>query len=148
MWEKIEKMRNREYGERKRMTLFVSIVVTALIAFVWSTAVLPRTFTLSDDGTLSAAITMTPFQTFKEDAGLIWGDIIKSTRNLGDQINEIRGTEEEEGPLPAKEGEMPSSRGDELPAGWTFGDDSEASLEVLDDNTEASEFDIMPEIEG
>lgn len=148
MWEKIEKMRNREYGERKRMTLLVSIVVTALIAFVWSTAVLPRTFTLNDDGTSSAANTMTPFQTFKEDAGLVWDDIINSTRNLGDQFNEIRGIEGEENPLPEEGIEALSPRGDELPAGWTFGDDSETSLEVLGDDTETSEFDIMPEIEG
>lgn len=93
MWDRIEKMRKKSFAERKRATFFISVGVTALIAFVWGTAVLPRTLTLQGDES-TRADAVTPFATLSEDVGLIWGDIQAGIDELGEGLSHLMGKEE------------------------------------------------------
>jgi hypothetical protein len=158
---RIEKMRKKSYAERQRATLFVSVFLTALIAFVWGTVILPQTLATNKTET-SRADTITPLKTLSEDVGIIVGDIRRGIDQLGLVISETFGGEDE--PFVEVENEVGvpplGSRGEnplaeEESAYEVFGESDidlgetdEASLETtLLDSSAPSPAEVEPEIE-
>lgn len=73
MWDWIEKNRKKSRKERSRLTFIMSSILTGVIALVWGTVVLPRTFTLNDRSE-SRANASTPFKVLTENLGVIIDD--------------------------------------------------------------------------
>ncbi|MEX0933561.1 MAG: hypothetical protein WDZ74_02280 [Candidatus Paceibacterota bacterium] len=110
--DRIKKMREKSYGERRRTTFLISFSCTAIIAFVWGTVVLPQTLTLEETES-SRATTVSPFKTLTEDVGIIFGDIQVGVDELGKEFNRLwssdAGEEQEEVMVPASSRDESSS---------------------------------------
>jgi hypothetical protein len=87
--ENIKKMRKKSYADRQRATLIVSVSLTVVIVFVWSTLILPKTLAVSSERESSRADMVTPLKTLSEDIGIIFGDIQKGATQLGVEIERI-----------------------------------------------------------
>lgn len=83
MLDKIEKMRKKSRAERQRMTVFLSIGITAVVALIWGTAILPRVFTLNNSENSRADAT-SPFKVFTESLGFIADDARKGWTDVMD----------------------------------------------------------------
>ena len=92
---RIEEMRKKSYDERRRTTFLVSLSLTAVIAFVWGTVVLPQTLTLQEAES-SRATTASPFKTLTEDVGILFGDIQIGIDELGTEVNRLWNSGENE----------------------------------------------------
>lgn len=86
--DRIEEMRKKSYGERRRTTFLVSFSLTAVIALVWGTVILPQTLTLQEVES-SRATTASPFKTLAEDVGMVLGDIQTGVGELGNEFNRL-----------------------------------------------------------
>lgn len=110
--DRIEEMRKKSYGERRRTTFLISFSLTAIIAFVWATVILPQTLTL-DEAESSRAATASPFKTLAEDVGIVFGDIQTGVDDLGTQFNRLwnssKGDQQEEVVLPTSPRDESSS---------------------------------------
>lgn len=156
--DRIEEMRKKSYGERRRTTFLVSFSLTAVIALVWGTVILPQTLTL-DEVESSRATTASPFKTLADDVGIVFGDIQVGVDQLGKEFGRLWGgvgaKKEEEAPMPASPRDESSAvditGGVSLPS--TDGVDTEEEVELLGEevinNTETlDETEVELEIEG
>lgn len=130
MLEKIEEMRKKSYGERQRFTLFVSFGLTAIIAFVWGTVVLPRTISMNKEKDSLEASIATPFSSLTQDANVVWKDIKANIDKLGGAINEFQGERDKESTLKDGSVEEPTTRGEDF-----SGNEDVASPEVYQGNS-------------
>jgi len=87
MFDKIEKLRKRGYGERKRITLLLSASFTLIVAFVWGTTILPKTIVLEGEtNKKQSAEVISPFESLSEDFGVILGDLKSGIRDFSKEI--------------------------------------------------------------
>lgn len=102
MLDRIERMRKKSRAERQRTTVFLSIGITAIIALVWGTVILPRVFTLNNRDS-SRADASSPFKVFMESLGFIADDAKKGWTEVIDVFQgdntEVENLDEKESDL-------------------------------------------------
>ena len=154
-------MRKKSYDERRRTTFLISFSLTAVIAFVWGTLILPQTLTLQEAES-SRATTVSPFSTLAEDVSLIFGDIQVGVNELGKEFNRLRSSangeqQEETAPLttPRDESFFIDSTGEfSLPSTYSIDpDEIQGALEEGEEGVDndagiLSETEAELEIEG
>lgn len=104
----IKKIRKGSREQRERVTLFLSLAITGIIALVWGTVMLPRTLSSHNSNKAQSSsplsVLIENFSTMAEDAKKGWGEIqqVFDSDESGEEEKEEEGETKDQEELPAE----------------------------------------------
>lgn len=113
---KMADLRSKPVSYRRRVAFVASLAVTLLVASVWASVLLPRTFLSSEERANASATSTTPFGKMADDIGVIAEDMRRGFNEVREAserwLSEVSGEISEEGDNPStpstQEGETES----------------------------------------